>query len=57
MPDGLPEVAYDMLSPRLTDEQRGSAFKPRIPIADDASAQERLLAFTGRQPDAGESRH
>jgi uncharacterized protein (TIGR03086 family) len=56
MPDGLPEVAYDMLEGRLTDEQRGGAFKPRIAVGDDASAQARLLAFTGRQPGAGASR-
>ena len=48
MPDGLAEAAYEMIHGRFTDEQRPGVFKPEIPVAADASAQERLLAYTGR---------
>jgi uncharacterized protein (TIGR03086 family) len=51
MPDGLAQAAYDTLDGRLTDETRGSAFKPAIAVADDASPQAKLLAYTGREPD------
>jgi uncharacterized protein (TIGR03086 family) len=50
MPAGLAEAAYEMIHGRFTDEQRKGVFKPAIAIADDASSQERLLAYTGRQP-------
>jgi uncharacterized protein (TIGR03086 family) len=50
MPDGLAEAAYDMLNGRLTDKQRKGAFKPAIDVPDDASPQEKLLAYTGRPP-------
>jgi uncharacterized protein (TIGR03086 family) len=50
MPDGLAEAAYTMLHGRLTDEQRKGAFKPAIDVPDDASPQEKLLAYTGRPP-------
>jgi uncharacterized protein (TIGR03086 family) len=51
MPDGLAQAAYDTLDGRLTDETRGSAFKPAIEVPDDASPQAKLLAYTGRDPD------
>jgi uncharacterized protein (TIGR03086 family) len=50
MPVGLAEAAYQMIYGRFTDEQRKGVFKPAIPVADDASPQERLLAYTGREP-------
>ena len=50
MPAGLPEAAYKMIHGRFTDEQRKGIFKPEVAVAADASAQERLLAYTGRQP-------
>ena len=50
MPDGLAQAAYDAIHGRFTDEQRKGVFKPAIPVGDDASPQERLLAYTGRQP-------
>src|SRR5204863_8017464 len=50
MPDGLAEAAYAMIGGRLTDDQRKGAFKPELAVADDASAQDKLLAYTGRQP-------
>jgi uncharacterized protein (TIGR03086 family) len=51
MPDGLARSAYDMIHGRFTDEQRAGTFKPEVPVGDDASPQQRLLAYTGRQPD------
>ena len=50
MPEGLPEAAYEMIHGRFTDEQREGVFKPEVPVAADASAQDRLLAYTGRDP-------
>jgi hypothetical protein len=35
---------------RLTDDQRGSGFKPAVDVRDNASTQDKLLAYTGRQP-------
>jgi uncharacterized protein (TIGR03086 family) len=52
MPEGLPEAAYEMIHGRLTDEQRKGVFKPELPVAPDASAQDKLLAYTGRDPTA-----
>jgi uncharacterized protein (TIGR03086 family) len=51
MPEGLPEAAYEMIHGRFTDDQRQGVFKPEIPVPSDAPAQDRLLAYTGRQPD------
>jgi uncharacterized protein (TIGR03086 family) len=50
MPDGLPEAAYQMIHGRFTDDQRKGMFKPEIPVAADAPAQDKLLAYTGRDP-------
>ncbi len=50
MPAGLPDVAYEMINGRLTDDQRQGAFKPEIATGPDATAQEKLLAYTGRDP-------
>ena len=50
MPAGLPEAAYEMVHGKFTDEQRKGVFKPEVTVADDASPQERLLAYTGRDP-------
>jgi uncharacterized protein (TIGR03086 family) len=36
---------------RIPDEQmRGAAFGPEVEVPSDASAQDKLLAFTGRRP-------
>jgi uncharacterized protein (TIGR03086 family) len=51
MPPGLPEVAYDLIYGRFTDEQRQGVFKPEVLVGDDATPQQRLLAYTGREPD------
>ena len=50
MPDGLPEAAYEMIHGRFTDEQRKGIFKPEVTVAPDASAQDKLLGYTGRNP-------
>jgi uncharacterized protein (TIGR03086 family) len=50
MPGGLPEAAYEMIHGRFTDEQRKGVFKPEVTVAPNASAQDRLLGYTGRNP-------
>jgi hypothetical protein len=45
------QAAYDFIHGRFTDEQRTGIFKPELPAGDDASPQQRLLAFTGRASD------
>jgi uncharacterized protein (TIGR03086 family) len=50
MPGGLPEAAYAMIHGRFTEEQRKGVFKPEITVPSDASAQDKLLAYTGRDP-------
>lgn len=50
MPDGLAEAVLGMIHGRFTDEQRRGVFKPEVPVAPGASAQDRLLAYTGRDP-------
>jgi uncharacterized protein (TIGR03086 family) len=50
MPDGLAEAAYGMIQGKFTEEQRKGVFDPEIEVGDDASPQDRLLAYTGRRP-------
>ena len=50
MPKGLPEAAYEMIHGRFTDDQRKGVFKPEIDLPADATAQDKLLAYTGRTP-------
>jgi uncharacterized protein (TIGR03086 family) len=50
MPDGLAAAAYQMIHGRFTDEQRKGIFKPEVPVARDASAQDKFLAYSGRDP-------
>jgi len=50
MPAGLAQAAYDTIHGAFTDEQRKGVFKPEIPVGPDASPQEKLLAYTGRDP-------
>jgi uncharacterized protein (TIGR03086 family) len=50
MPDGLPEAAYEMIHGRFTDEQRKGIFKSEVTVAPNASAQAKLLGYTGRNP-------
>ena len=50
MPAGLAEAAYEMIHGRLTDDQRQGAFKPEVTVSPEAGAQDKLLAYTGRNP-------
>jgi uncharacterized protein (TIGR03086 family) len=50
MPQGLAEAAYQMIHGKLTDDQRKGSFKPEVQIDADASAQAKLLAYSGRKP-------
>jgi uncharacterized protein (TIGR03086 family) len=50
MPNGLAEAAYQMIHGKLTDDQRKGSFKPEVQIDADASAQDKLLAYSGRKP-------
>jgi uncharacterized protein (TIGR03086 family) len=52
MPDGLAQTAFDLIHGRFTDDQREGVFGPEVPVGADASAQDRLLAYTGRDPRA-----
>jgi uncharacterized protein (TIGR03086 family) len=49
MPAGLPKAAYEIIHGRFTDEQRKGIFKPEVTVTANASAQEMLLAYTGRK--------
>jgi uncharacterized protein (TIGR03086 family) len=48
MPDGLAEAALGMIHGMFTEEQRKGILKPEQPVASDASSQEKLLAYSGR---------
>lgn len=50
MPSGLADAAMAAMSGRLTAERRGDAFKPEVEVAEDASTQDKLIAYMGRQP-------
>jgi uncharacterized protein (TIGR03086 family) len=51
MPAGLAETAFEAIHGRFTDDQRKGLFKPEYDVPPSASAQNQLLAYTGRQPD------
>ena len=50
MPAGLPEAAYEMIHGRFTEAQRKGVFKPEVSVPATASPQDKLLAYTGRNP-------
>ena len=50
MPDGLAEASYKVIHGKFTDDQRKGMFKPEVTVSADASAEDRLLAYTGRTP-------
>lgn len=50
IPDDLARAAFSMIDGQLTDERRGAGFKPAVDVGDGASAQDKLLAYTGRHP-------
>jgi uncharacterized protein (TIGR03086 family) len=52
MPAGLAEEVYGLIHGRFTEDERKGVFKPEVEIGADASAQDRLLAYTGRDPSA-----
>ena len=50
----IPEVAergLAFMSANLTDENRGPAFGPAVPVPDDAPVYDRLAGFAGRKVD------
>jgi hypothetical protein len=53
MPEGLPEAAYAIIDGRWPQEQRTGVLKPEVSIAPDSSVQEKLLAYSGRDPVRG----
>ncbi len=50
MPKGLAEAAYQNIHGKFTEEQRKGIFEPEVKVAADSSAQDKLLAYTGRIP-------
>ncbi len=50
MPPDLAAQAFDAVHGSFTEEQRKGVFKPEIEVGDDATAQDKLLAYTGRDP-------
>lgn len=52
MPEDLAAAALGMLEGRITDEARGPGkpFASGVEVADDARAQDRLVAYCGRAP-------
>ncbi len=53
MPPDLAEAAYEFLYGRFTDDQRVGVFGPELPVSETASAQDKLLAYVGRDPALG----
>jgi uncharacterized protein (TIGR03086 family) len=41
---------FDTMAPRDEMMRQGTAFGPKVPVADDADEQTQLIAFTGRNP-------
>jgi uncharacterized protein (TIGR03086 family) len=50
MPEDLAEAAYQVVHGAFDDEQRRGVFAPEVPVPATASAQDRLLGYTGRDP-------
>ena len=50
-PPGWPRPRTRRIHGRFTDEQRKGVFGPEVPVGAHATPQERLLAYTGRDPD------
>jgi uncharacterized protein (TIGR03086 family) len=48
--DEVAQRGYDLMSGALDDDNRGEAFGPPVPCADDAPVYDRLVAFAGRSP-------
>jgi uncharacterized protein (TIGR03086 family) len=52
MPEHLAAAAWQLLGGRISDGTRGpgKSFKAEVPVPGSASAQARLLGYSGRQP-------
>lgn len=50
IPKDLAEAAYKTIRGRFTDEQRKGVFQPEVTIPPRSSAQDKLLAYSGRIP-------
>jgi uncharacterized protein (TIGR03086 family) len=53
MPPEVAEYALKKITGLIPDEARnpeGAPYKPVVPTDDDASAQDKLIAYLGRQP-------
>ena len=50
IPDDLAQGAYEMMAPFDDMLRQSGMFAPRVEVGDDASATDRLIAFSGRQP-------
>ena len=50
MPEGLPDAAYALIHGQWPEEQRRGVLKPAIAVPAEASVQEKLLAYSGRDP-------
>ena len=51
MPDGLAEAAFGVVNGRMdAPESRGGAFQAIVPVPEDASPQDKLIGYLGRQP-------
>lgn len=51
MPEGLPETDFALTQGRWPErDQRKGVLQPEVRVASDSSAQEKLLAYSGRDP-------
>jgi uncharacterized protein (TIGR03086 family) len=50
IPADLAEAAFGLIDGRMSDDQRGAFFKAAVPVPEDASPQDKLLAYGGRAP-------
>lgn len=50
MPEDLAQAAYEVVHGAFTDDQRHGVFGPELPVGPDATTQQKLLAYTGRDP-------
>ena len=55
LPDALVAGLWEELAPNAEEWRAMGIFGPAVPVPDDASAQDRLLGLTGRQPTGGDA--
>lgn len=53
LPDDLVQGMWDELVPEIEQWRSMGVFGPAVPVPEDASLQDRLLGFAGRNPAAG----